>query len=460
MPTSESFFTTDSITASEQFSELTPLPSQGCCLLVKAQRYGRWWLLKGLKQEYRQVTFYKTFLQKEYDILRQMQHPMVVSAFSFELVEGLGQCIVMEWIEGTTLKQWMQQRHSLSERRHLADQLLEAVGYVHSRQTEHRDLKPSNIMVSHNGQYVKLIDFGLSDTADYAILKAPAGTEGYMAPEGPSDIYSLGCILRELRLGPASRLVIGRCLAPKARRYTDVTALKNALHRCWYWPRRLLVVLCVALLVAGLYMLNNSQTQQALQVVNDSLRVAKEENVAIVHAERAKYDSLHHEMQIISEQRQAEQKAKDDAARRLQEAKRRIDRQMLATGVQQMLDTVSYSLNIHIPFTRIINEMKQNIKEQELKDYIDEKYLKPWERQMSELPWDFKEAKYRIDSKLTDSGIQQMFDTVSCRRNIHIPFLQITDEMIKNAKDPALKDYINEKYRKPWIKRMNELPDD
>ena len=144
------------------------------------------------------MTFYKTFLQKEYDILRQMQHPMVVSAFSFELVEGLGQCIVMEWIEGTTLKQWMQQRHSLSERRHLADQLLEAVGYVHSRQTEHRDLKPSNIMVSHNGQYVKLIDFGLSDTADYAILKAPAGTEGYMAPKGRRtsirwDAYSVNC---------------------------------------------------------------------------------------------------------------------------------------------------------------------------------------------------------------------------------------------------------------------------
>lgn len=235
---SESFFTDTNANRSTVFSDFTVLPSHGYSLLLKAKRYGRWWLLKGLKEEYRNQTIYQTFLQKEYDILCQMQHPMVVSVFSYESVKDMGDCIVMEWIEGVTLKQWLQTTHSLKERRHIADLLIEALAYVHSQQTAHRDLKPSNVMITNDGHHLKLIDFGLSDTKSYAILKEDAGTEGYMAPDGPSDIYSLGIILRELRLGFFSQSVIKHCLAPRARRISYVTDVRKALHRSWLWPRR------------------------------------------------------------------------------------------------------------------------------------------------------------------------------------------------------------------------------
>lgn len=125
-PTS-GFVEPDGILKSGQFTDFSIVPSGGYSLLVKAKRYGRWWLLKGLKEDYRHQTIYQTFLQKEYDILCQMQHPMVVSVFSFESVEGVGDCIVMEWIEGVTLKQWLQTSHSLRERRHIADLLTEAL---------------------------------------------------------------------------------------------------------------------------------------------------------------------------------------------------------------------------------------------------------------------------------------------------------------------------------------------
>jgi serine/threonine protein kinase len=165
-------------------------------------------MLKGLKESYRNDAVYQVLLQKEYEITSQLQYPMVVSVFSVEEVEGFGPCIVMEWIEGLTLKEWLAQgNHSRKQRRHVADMLLEALAYVQSRQTQHRDLKPSNIMLTHDGQHLKLIDFGLSDTDSHTILKAPAGTEGYMAPDEPSDIYSLGRILRELRLGWLSLMV-------------------------------------------------------------------------------------------------------------------------------------------------------------------------------------------------------------------------------------------------------------
>ena len=192
-PTS-GFVRPDEILKSDRFTDFSVVPSRGYSLLVQAKRTGRWWMLKGLKEQYRQDTVYQAFLQKEYEITSQLQHPMVVSAFFFEEVEELGPCMVMEWIDGVTLREWLANgKHTRKQRRHVADMLLEAMMYVHSRQTQHRDLKPSNIMITHDGQHLKLIDFGLADTDSYAILKTPAGTEGYMAPEGPSDIFSLGC---------------------------------------------------------------------------------------------------------------------------------------------------------------------------------------------------------------------------------------------------------------------------
>ena len=178
---------------SSEFTEFTSIPSSGVFQLTRAKRQGRWWVLKGLKEEYREDSVYRALLQKEYEITVQLQHPMVVSAFALEEVADYGLCIVMEWIDGMTLKEWERKRPrpQKRQRRHVADMLMEVLAYVHSRQTQHRDLKPSNIMLTYNGQHLKLIDFGLSDTDSHAILKAPAGTEGYMAPEGPSDIYSL-----------------------------------------------------------------------------------------------------------------------------------------------------------------------------------------------------------------------------------------------------------------------------
>jgi len=240
---------------SNEFTEFTSIPSRGAFLLTRAKRQGRWWVLKGLKEEYREDSVYRALLQKEYEITSQLQHPMVVFAFSLEEVEGFGLCIVMEWIDGVTLKEWLVQGgHTRKERRHVADMLMEVLAYVHSRQTQHRDLKPSNIMLTHNGQHLKLIDFGLSDTDSHAILKAPAGTEGYIAPEGPSDTYSIGCILRELRTGWSSRMVIRKCCAPLDRRYTSVATVQKDLHRCWQWTPWIILIASLVILIADIYL--------------------------------------------------------------------------------------------------------------------------------------------------------------------------------------------------------------
>ena len=383
------FVKPDDVLKSDRFTDFSTVPSRGYSLLVRAKRYGRWWMLKGLKEPYRNDAVYQVLLQKEYEITSQLQHPMVVSVFSLEEVEGLGHCIVMEWIEGQTLKEWLAQgKHSRKQRRHVADMLLEVLAYVQSRQTQHRDLKPSNIMLTHDGQHLKLIDFGLSDTNSHAVLKAPAGTEGYMAPDGSSDIYSLGCIFRGLRLGWFSCMVISKCCAPLSHRYTDIAAIKRDLHCCWLWPKRILLMICFVALATGLYQMNRMHTQQGLQMVSDSLKVLKDENNAKMTIERATTESLQLQINQINVQQKAEQTTIQKHHDSITAAKRKVDQQMRALGIQQMFDTVTCQRNITIPFIRITDDLIKEAKEQEIKEYIQERYRKPWMKRMSELPFE------------------------------------------------------------------------
>ena len=387
-PTS-GFLKPSDFVVNSNFTEFESIPSRGYCLLTRAKRNGRWWMLKGLKEPYRQDSVYRLMLQKEFDIMSQLQHPMIVSVYSLEEVSGLGLCIVMEWIDGITLKEWLQQKeHTQEQHRHVADMMLDALAYVHSRQAQHRDLKPSNILITHNGQYLKLIDFGLSDTDSHAILKADAGTEGYMAPEGSSDIYSLGCILREMELGWLSRRVVRRCLAPLHRRYKDVASIQRDLHRCWLWPKRILLIVGISVLVMLYGLWSHSYNLQELQTLSDSLEVYKKESIEKMTDEQAKTDTLQTQLNILNQQREYEQAVLQQKQGRIMAAKKQIDRQVQAYGIEQMFDTVSCRRNVTIPVIRIADELLRDAKDAEVKEYILERYRKPWLKRLSELPFD------------------------------------------------------------------------
>ncbi len=268
---SSSFLTDTFEGVSPKFTDLQELSAQGYCRLLRAKRYGRWYVLKTLNADKVQLTPYRQMLRKELEVLMQMQHPGVVQATGMEQVEGIGPCIVMEYIDGETLEsflegsgqrfQALQTQHDsgqrfqalhrlpLPQRQEIARQLCDALAYVHSQGIVHRDLKPENIMVTRNGQRVKLIDFGMADTDQHAVLKQPAGTLSYMSPEQASqavpdirnDIYSLGLILQQLELGKVYKPVIDRCLKPIEQRYASVGELledvANRLKRRkrWKW---------------------------------------------------------------------------------------------------------------------------------------------------------------------------------------------------------------------------------
>ena len=268
---SSSFLTDTFEGVSPKFTDLQELSAQGYCRLLRAKRYGRWYVLKTLNVDKAQLTPYRQMLRKELEVLMQMQHPGVVQATGMEQVEGIGPCIVMEYIDGETLESFLEgsgqrfqalqtqhdsgqrfqalQRLPLPQRQEIAQQLCDALAYVHSQGIVHRDLKPENIMLTRNGMRVKLIDFGMADTDQHAVLKQPAGTLSYMSPEQASqavpdirnDIYSLGLILQQLELGKVYQPVIDRCLKPIAQRYASVGELladvdnRRKRRKRWKW---------------------------------------------------------------------------------------------------------------------------------------------------------------------------------------------------------------------------------
>lgn len=236
----------------------------GFNILIRAKRDGKWWVLKALAPDVRHNEVFRSLLHKEYDILSKIQHPGVVYVEGIEEVDGYGECLVQEWIDGVTLDEWLSTPHTRSQRRQVAHQLLEVMEYVHSQQVVHRDLKLSNIMVTRSGCVVKVIDFGLSDADYYAILKSPAGTEGYISPEqqqgGPTDvrndIYSLGIILDKLQLGLSYRLSVKRCLCPLNGRYPNVAAMRHHIlmvHRSLLVLWTMLVLLVVGSIGGAIY---------------------------------------------------------------------------------------------------------------------------------------------------------------------------------------------------------------
>lgn len=243
-------------TKQTEYSSLEYIPSKeyettGFNRLIKACRNGKWYILKCLKSPYNKQEFFKDQLHKESDILNMMSPKGVVKYEGIEDIKDLGECIVMEYVDGITLQEFIEQNIDTSGKEYLltakriALQLAEAVAYIHSLQIVHRDLKPKNIMITNNGQNVKIIDFGLADCDNFMLLKQTAGTRNYMAPEQKAgakadvrgDIYSFGIILRQLfahnnlgRIKSRYLKIAQKCTLPIEQRYQHMDDVVADLH--------------------------------------------------------------------------------------------------------------------------------------------------------------------------------------------------------------------------------------
>ncbi len=251
-----SFIFEEGDTSATRFTDFEEIPSQGIRRIVKAKRYGRWWILKGLKAALRDSEAHRRLLREEFDTLAALHHNGIAQAVAFEEVEDLGECIVTEWVDGTTLKEWLGAPRTRKERRRVARKLTEVLRYVHSQDVAHRDLKPSNILITRNGTRVKLIDFATpsADTLD--------------------DIYCLGSVFEDLRLGLEYAPIVRKCKDKSGRRYGSIEQVQRAFHR-QQTLKRAVGVCCLLVLLAGALTFSLNSTPPAdthIYAVADSLR--------------------------------------------------------------------------------------------------------------------------------------------------------------------------------------------
>lgn len=154
--------------------------------------------------------------QREAQTLAQLQHKNIIQFLAYGIWLGERPYLVMEFVEGQTLKTYLQQKLTIREIITLFRQLIDALVYCHQNGIIHRDVKPENIFVQEIGaeKIIKLADFGLARILDPHAQKLTktgllVGSPDYMSPEqakglrpeAPSDFYSAGCVLFEMISG-------------------------------------------------------------------------------------------------------------------------------------------------------------------------------------------------------------------------------------------------------------------
>lgn len=255
----------------------------GPTMLLCGEVMGKKRVFKALKPDFRGNELYERMLRKEFEIGYSLSHPGIAQTISFLNLPQCGNCIEMEWIDGMTLDEYARAGRSQDSLRRVMLQVCDALSYLHSRQVCHRDIKPSNILVTHNGHNVKIVDFSLSDSDSHALLKNPAGTKHYAAPEllgressgdARSDIYSLGMVMKDLGLFPKAA---SRCCQPSpGKRFQDIDAVKKSIEESN--GRRLQVIIGIAsgllaVIVAAMAALRSGQDRTNEKIFDQATQI-------------------------------------------------------------------------------------------------------------------------------------------------------------------------------------------
>lgn len=201
-----------------RYEILERIGSGGMAVVYKAKCHwlNRFVAIKILKDDLAQDEEFRRRFHEESQAVAMLSHPNIMSIYDVSRAEGSSESdyIVMELIDGITLKQYMQKRGgklSWREALHFITQIMKGLAHAHGRGIIHRDIKPHNIMVLRDGS-VKVADFGIARlmTSNHSTMTQEAlGSVHYISPEqargsridARSDIYSAGVVLYEMLTG-------------------------------------------------------------------------------------------------------------------------------------------------------------------------------------------------------------------------------------------------------------------
>ena len=281
------------------FCEPLLLKTTSRARLFRVSRAGKYFIIKTTKDNSGDEL---SMLRREYELSIGCDHPHIIHVYTFEEHTPVGAGIVMEYVEGRTMTEWLAENPTRESRRRIFDELLAAVGYMHKRGVLHNDLKPDNILISRSDDALKIIDFGLSDNDAHYLARTLGCTPCYASPElrergtldARSDIYSVGVIMGEL-LGSSAGRIAARCTRPnREERYADIGQLQRAWNnRNRGWRVALwLAAAAVLLLPTVLLMHEYSLREAGEQATGETVRRLEERYRTMADSvERARLDA-------------------------------------------------------------------------------------------------------------------------------------------------------------------------
>uniref|UniRef100_UPI0040571829 Stk1 family PASTA domain-containing Ser/Thr kinase n=1 Tax=Agathobacter sp. TaxID=2021311 RepID=UPI0040571829 len=196
----------------DRYEILDKIGAGGMSDVYKAKDHilGRVVAIKELKSEFSEDVNFVTKFRTEAQSAAGLEHPNIVNIYDVGSENGC-HFIVMEHVEGITLKTYIEKKGQLSfkEAASIAIQVARGIEAAHNKQITHRDIKPHNIMISTEGK-VKVMDFGIARASSSNTISSEVmGSVHYASPEqarngfvdGRSDIYSLGIVMYEMVTG-------------------------------------------------------------------------------------------------------------------------------------------------------------------------------------------------------------------------------------------------------------------
>lgn len=263
-------------------------------VVKKFRTFGKWQISKEIASEFAFDAKHRQSLNQEFEIGFQLDHPNIVRYIDKKEDENGVPRLVMEYIDGFTLRELIDGKMSVSQREFdsIFSSILSALAYLHRQQIYHLDIKPENIIVTHKEHIAKLIDFG------FAVTGSNENTLGtskkYVAPEfsertdditGKTDMYAFAKTMQEfagrksLSLSKRQKRIIKSALQQDVSQRITADKALALLQK----PKRkglFLVILLVVLVVVGLMfvMLRKEQKTESPQIIHDTVVV---ENVVI-----------------------------------------------------------------------------------------------------------------------------------------------------------------------------------
>lgn len=193
-----------------RYEILEKIGTGGMSVVYKARchRLNRFVAIKILKSDLAQNEDLRRRFHAESQAVAMLSHPNIVAVYDVNHTDGIDY-IVMELIEGITLKEYINRKGILNwkEALHFTTQIVKALSHAHSRGIIHRDIKPHNIMILKDGS-VKVADFGIARllSTQNTLTQEALGSVHYISPEqakggqvdARSDLYSVGVVMYEM----------------------------------------------------------------------------------------------------------------------------------------------------------------------------------------------------------------------------------------------------------------------